>query len=148
MQIPDIPAPMIATRGDRGGVVITPSWALPICAPSILLSINGDTSGSGSSERHGTGPQSKHLLYLSERGYQGPDPWRPVIRRVVCFDSKREDADHMPSRRYATRSETQTMARPCRLLNVRASASHATSTGDSRLINWAKTLIGRRPANR
>jgi hypothetical protein len=55
MHIPDMPAPMIATRGDRGGVVVTPSWALLTCAPPILLSINGDTSGFGSVERHGAG---------------------------------------------------------------------------------------------
>jgi hypothetical protein len=45
MHIPDMPAPMIATRGDRSGVVITASWAPAMSAPLKLFSIKGGTSG-------------------------------------------------------------------------------------------------------
>jgi len=44
MHIPDMPAPMIATRGDLAGVVISPLSELPISAFRILSSIAGATS--------------------------------------------------------------------------------------------------------
>jgi hypothetical protein len=89
---------MIATRGDRGGVVITPSWALPIRAPPILLSINGDTSGSWSSERHGAG-HNLNVYFIYTAGVVKDQPLGGRIGPVASFRSTWEDADQSRSRR-------------------------------------------------